>query len=55
VPSIGPVPWAWTRRQIARAWNVAPWLVDWALEECPGEVELELQLMSIEHDERPKD
>jgi hypothetical protein len=44
------VPWAWTRRAIAERWQCKPWEVD----EAPvDEVNLELQLMQIEADERP--
>jgi hypothetical protein len=50
-PKIGPLPWLWTRRQIAERWHVPPWEVDEA-PEC--EIALELQLMQIEGEERPK-
>jgi hypothetical protein len=40
-----PVPWPYVRRLIARNWGCKPFEVD----EAPhGEVELELQLMTIE-------
>lgn len=45
------MPWAWVRRLIAARWAVPPWEVDAA----PGdEVQLELRLMEIEADCRPK-
>lgn len=45
------VPWAWTRRALARLWNVPPWLVD----EAPAdEVQLEIRLSNIEADAQQK-
>ncbi|HEY7061726.1 MAG TPA: hypothetical protein VII06_09615 [Chloroflexota bacterium] len=39
------MPWVWTRRQLAQAWHVPPWVID----EAPiDEVLLELELMGIE-------
>jgi hypothetical protein len=40
-----PVPWSWTRRVVARAWGVPPWMVD----EAPmSEVQLEILLHNLE-------
>lgn len=40
-----PVPWAYIRRELARAWGVPPWQVD----EAPWhEVALELRLRDLE-------
>lgn len=49
--TFGGVPWKWTRRIIAERWHCAPWLVDEAPQD---EVNLELHLMRIEQEERPK-
>ena len=39
------VPWAYTRRNLARAWGVPPWAVD----EAPmDEVMLELRIAELE-------
>lgn len=40
-------PWAWTRRRLARTWNVPPWEVDAA---PAREVARELWLDAIEHE-----
>lgn len=39
------VPWAYTRRIVARQWNVPPWAVD----EAPlDEVLMEIRMMNLE-------
>ena len=50
-PRIGPLPWAYVRRLIAERWHCTPWQVD----EAPAyEVNLEVQLMGIESQARPR-
>lgn len=41
------IPWAYTRRALARAWGVPPWVVDQVPHQ---EIDIELRIMAVEAD-----
>lgn len=41
------LPWAFTRRLLARAWGVPPWTVDQVPHQ---EIDIELRIMAVEHE-----
>jgi hypothetical protein len=48
-PRIGPLPWVYVRRDLAKQWGIPPWEVDVAALE---EIQIELAIRSIEAEVR---
>jgi hypothetical protein len=44
------VPWAYIRRELAKAWGIPPWEVD---EADPEEIRIELAIRKIESENQP--
>jgi hypothetical protein len=43
-----PAPWGYVRYKLAQHWGVHPLVVDWTLENAPGEVEEVLAIWAAE-------
>jgi hypothetical protein len=48
---VGPIPWVWLRRHLAKEWGCFPWQVDEAIDDGRwDEAALALKLLSIENE-----